>query len=114
MSGGVYITCNRIQNEEMDAMRLVVEQSAARWYMREMELTSGDHLRIFVRLGGSGSVQPGYSLGVMKDTPRNPGLHQVVEGITFYMEDDNLWFLDEKDLYLRFNDHEDDILMEIG
>ena len=94
-------------------MRLAVEQSAARWYIREMELSDGDHVRIFVRLGGSGSVQPGYSLGIMKDIPRNPGLLHVVEGITFYMEADNLWFLEDKALVIRFLEREDDITMDI-
>ncbi|MBM7563243.1 HesB/YadR/YfhF family protein [Paenibacillus sacheonensis] len=94
-------------------MKLSVEQTAAQWYIRELELSDGDHLRIFVRLGGSGSVQPGYSLGIMKDIPRNPGLKDVVEGITFYMESDNLWFLDNKQLLIRFNAAEDDISMDI-
>ncbi|WP_219837404.1 HesB/YadR/YfhF family protein [Paenibacillus sp. R14(2021)] len=94
-------------------MKLTVEQTAARWYIREMNLSDGDHLRIFVRLGGSGSVQPGFSLGVMKDVPRNPGLQEVVEGITFYMEADNLWYLEEKQLLIRFNELEDDITMDI-
>ncbi|MFC4810323.1 HesB/YadR/YfhF family protein [Paenibacillus sp. GCM10023250] len=94
-------------------MKLSVEQSAARWYIREMDLSDGDHLRIFVRLGGSGSVQPGYSLGVMKDIPRNPGIKDVVEGITFYMESDNLWFLEDRELIIRFMEQEDDISMDI-
>ncbi|MBO7742567.1 HesB/YadR/YfhF family protein [Paenibacillus sp. MWE-103] len=94
-------------------MKLSVEQSAARWYIREMDLSDGDHLRIFVRLGGSGSVQPGYSLGVMKDIPRDPGIKDVVEGITFYMESDNLWFLEERELIIRFMEQEDDISMDI-
>lgn len=94
-------------------MRISVEQSAARWYIREMDLTDGDHVRIFVRLGGSGSVQPGYSLGVMKDVPRNPGVQDVVEGITFYMEADNLWFLEDKELFIRFLEQEDDITMDV-
>ncbi|MBP3963260.1 MULTISPECIES: HesB/YadR/YfhF family protein [Paenibacillus] len=94
-------------------MRIMVEQSAARWYIREMELSDGDQLRIFVRLGGSGSVQPGYSLGIMKDEPREPGLHQVVEGITFFMEADNLWYLEDRELQIRFNEQEDDIWIDL-
>ncbi|BBH20693.1 hypothetical protein Back11_20380 [Paenibacillus baekrokdamisoli] len=94
-------------------MSIHVEQSAARWYKREMSLVEGDYLRIFVRLGGSGSVQPGYSLGIMKDSPRKPAFEQVVEGIIFYLEEDNLWYLENKDLRIRFDEQQDDIWMEV-
>jgi uncharacterized protein YneR len=98
---------------EMKAMSLNVEQSAAQWYKREMSLEEGDHLRIFVRLGGSGSYQPGFSLGVMKDSPRKPAFKQVVEGIIFYLEEDNVWYLDNKELRIRFDEKQDDIWMEV-
>lgn len=94
-------------------MSLVVEQLAARWYKREMSLAEGDHLRIFVRLGGCGSVQPGFSLGVMKEYPRYPALREVVEGIVFYIEEDNLWYLDNKELRIQFDEKQDDIRMEV-
>lgn len=94
-------------------MKLLVEQTAAKWYIREMDLSDGDQLRIFVRLGGDEAIHPGFSLGVMKDTPRNPGLLEIVEGITFYMEADNLWILEDKRLLIRFLELEDDIAMYI-
>lgn len=94
-------------------MRIVVEQPAAQWYKREMALTEGDFLKLFVRLGGSGSIQPGFSLGVTRDTPRNLGLHYSVEGIIFYMEEDNLWYLDNKELHISYDEQQDDIRIEI-
>ncbi|GGG13874.1 HesB/YadR/YfhF family protein [Paenibacillus abyssi] len=94
-------------------MNIIVEQPAARWYKQEMSLSDGDSLRVFVRLGGCGSVQPGFSLGVMKETPRNPGLSQEVEGIVFYMEEDNLWYLDGRALHIRFDEQLDDIQFEV-
>ena len=90
-------------------MKISVAQPAARWYKQEMELCEGDSLRIFVRLGGCESVQPGFSLGVMKDTPRTPALQQMVEGILFYMEEDNIWYLDNKALYIQFDELFDDV-----
>ena len=32
----------------------------------------------------------------MKDSPRKPAFKQVVEGIIFYLEEDNVWYLDNK------------------
>ncbi|MFC6333884.1 HesB/YadR/YfhF family protein [Paenibacillus septentrionalis] len=94
-------------------MGLIVEQPAAHWYKSEMELEQGDHVRIYVRLGGCGSVHPGLSLGVMKDEPRDIGAQTEVEGIHFYMEQDNMWYLEEKDLHISFDSAAEEIMMEV-
>jgi len=94
-------------------MKLIVEQQAARWYKQEMDLSEGDSLRIFVRLGGCGSVHPGLSLGIVKEEPRNPGLVTLVEGIQFFLEEDNVWYVDEKDLHISFNEQYEEIVMKV-
>ena len=43
-------------------MSLNVEHSAAQWYKREMSLEEGDHLRIFVRSGGSAATSQDFRL----------------------------------------------------
>lgn len=94
-------------------MKLAVEQAAARWYKEQMELKDGDSLRIFIRLGGCGSIHPGLSLGIAKDEPRNPGLIQQTEGITFYMEEDNVWYVDNKELRISFDERHEEIKMDV-
>lgn len=94
-------------------MRLVVERPAARWYKQEMNLADGDSLRIFVRLGGCGSVHPGLSLGITKDVPRNAGLSEQVEGISFYVEEDNLWYVGDKELRISFDEKHEEIRMDV-
>ncbi|CAM4086243.1 HesB/YadR/YfhF family protein [Paenibacillus alkaliterrae] len=94
-------------------MKLVVEQPAARWYKSEMGLADGDAIRIFVRLGGCGSVHPGLSLGVIKDAPRRIGISEIVEGVTYYIEEDNLWYLDNKTLRISFDEKYEEIKMAV-
>lgn len=94
-------------------MKLAVERAAARWYKDQMGLSDGDSLRIFIRLGGCGSVHPGLSLGIAKEEPRNPGLIQQTEGITFFMEEDNVWYVDNKELRISFDDRYEEIKMEV-
>ncbi|WP_029192425.1 HesB/YadR/YfhF family protein [Paenibacillus harenae] len=94
-------------------MRLIVEQPAARWYKTEMELKDGDFIRIYVRLGGCGSVHPGLSLGVTKDTPRSPALSETIDGITYYIEEDNLWYLDNQSLRISFDEQYEEIMMAV-
>lgn len=95
-------------------MKLVVEQSAARWYKTEMGLSDGEFIRIYVRLGGCGSVHPGLSLGVVKDEPRSIGLSVNEEGVTFYIEEDNLWYLDNKTLRISFDEKDEEIQMTVA
>lgn len=114
MAYGELFVDEPIPTKEMDTMRLLVEQAAANWYRSEMSLKEGDHLRIFVRLGGCGSVQPGFSLGVMRDVPRNPALNHVSEGIVFFMEEDNLWYLDNKKLRIAWDEQQEEIVMEVS
>lgn len=94
-------------------MKMNVEQAAALWYKEQMELADGDALRVFVRLGGCGSVHPGLSLGITKETPRNAGLRQEVEGITFFMEEDNLWYVGDKELRISFDSKYEEISMQV-
>lgn len=95
-------------------MNLIVEQNAARWYKEQMDLSEGDSLRIFVRLGGCGSVHPGLSLGITKDEPRNAGLSQQVEGILFYMEEDNVWYVENKELRISFDEKYEEVKMVVA
>ncbi|OXM13872.1 HesB/YadR/YfhF family protein [Paenibacillus herberti] len=94
-------------------MKLVIEPDAARWYKQELGLVEGDQLRVFVRLGGCGSVQPGLSLGIMKDESRSPGLREVAEGLVFFMEEDQLWYLDGKELHLIYDALEQEAVLEV-
>lgn len=94
-------------------MKIVVEQGAASWYKNEMGLSDGDQLRVFVRLGGCGSVHPGLSLGITKEVPRQAAVSTVVEGIEFFIEEDNVWYLDGKDLYIRFDEQQEEISMKV-
>ncbi|WP_139995647.1 HesB/YadR/YfhF family protein [Paenibacillus paridis] len=94
-------------------MKLIVEQPAASWYKTEMGLVDGDAIRIFVRLGGCGSVHPGLSLGITKDEPRSIGLSVEAEGVTYYIEEDNLWYLEKKSLRISFDEKYEEIKMDV-
>ncbi|MFC0212133.1 HesB/YadR/YfhF family protein [Paenibacillus chartarius] len=88
---------------------LKIDDAAARWLKQEMSLKDGDNVRIFVRMGGCESVKPGYSLGMMKDSPVNAALTHQIDSVTFYMEESNTWVLDGLDLHVRYNEKFDDI-----
>ncbi len=85
-------------------MKLSIEEEAAIWYRDEINLKQGDYVRFFVRYGGSGGVQPGFSLGVSHDTPDEVGSFTESSGITFYVEQKDLWYFDGHDLLVKYNE----------
>lgn len=95
-------------------MKLIVEQAAAKWYKEQMELQDGEHVRIYIKLGGCGSVHPGLSLGVMRDEPLEIGLEAIMEGVHFFIEQTNVWYLEEKNLTISFDAEQEEIKMVVA
>lgn len=85
-------------------MNLIISDEAAAWYIDEMNLQTGDTVRFFARYGGCSTVQSGFSLGVTKeDETQNIGVQTNAKGITFYIEEKDLWYFDDHDLVVEFN-----------
>lgn len=79
-------------------MQLKVTTKAMEWFREHMDARDGDTIRFFVRLGGCGSTQSGFSLGVHIEEPRHPELTLEQDGLHFYMEKEDIWYLDQQSL----------------
>ncbi|MDP4163330.1 MAG: HesB/YadR/YfhF family protein [Bacillota bacterium] len=84
-------------------MKITISEEAANWYQTEMNLASGNYVRFFVRYGGCSTVQSGFSLGVSNEEPVDLGVGTEKNGITFYIEEKDLWYFDQHDLSVDFN-----------
>jgi uncharacterized protein YneR len=84
-------------------MNIRMNEDAAKWYMNEMFLKKGDFVRFFVRYGGCSTVQSGFSLGVEKENPVDAGVSTVIEDVTYYIEEKDIWYFDGHDLEVNFN-----------
>ncbi|KHF39872.1 iron-sulfur cluster biosynthesis family protein [Halalkalibacter okhensis] len=89
-------------------MHLTITDSAVSLYIKEIPLIQGDSLRLFVRVGGVGSG--GFSVGVIKEQPTPTSYQVTKQGITFFVNNDDFWYLDgmtidyDEDLgYLHFS-----------
>ncbi|GAA4702693.1 HesB/YadR/YfhF family protein [Brevibacillus fulvus] len=91
-------------------MKIEVKQAALEWLMRDWGFKSGDFVRIFVRYGGSSTVQDSFSLGIAKDEPNSPAYTTTIEGITFYMEQDDSWYVDGKDLTIDYDAPKEEVV----
>lgn len=79
-------------------MKISVSNSAREWYKKELKPSENDCIRFFVQYGGHSAVQKGFSLGIRIDNPLNPGLFAKIEDLTFYVEEDDIWYFDNHDL----------------
>lgn len=84
-------------------MKIHITKEAANWFKEEMQLEHGDYLRFYPRYGGVGGNIPGFSIGINTDEPKEAETIQTVEGISFYIEKNDQWYFEDKDLKITFN-----------
>lgn len=84
-------------------MNIKISEEVAAWYIEELELNQGTYLRFFVRYGGH-SIQSGFSLGITTIHPTYVGASTVINGVTFFVEAEDLWFFEDYDLVITFNE----------
>ncbi|WP_141432349.1 HesB/YadR/YfhF family protein [Bacillus sp. 03113] len=89
-------------------MNIHICDEAATWYKEEMLLKEGDFIRFFARYGGCSTVQQGFSLGISNEKPFDIGIQTTKDGITFFIEEKDLWYFDNHDLVVDFNKEMDE------
>ncbi|PYZ92736.1 hypothetical protein CR194_13865 [Salipaludibacillus keqinensis] len=67
---------------------LQITDRAAGIYKNEMELTGEDEIRLFVR------GAEGFFLGVEKDRSESDDWTAVVDGVRFFIKEDDLWMFE--------------------
>jgi uncharacterized protein YneR len=87
-------------------MNINVTQEALSCFLGEWGYEQGDKVRIFVRY--SGGSEDAFAFGIMKDSPMYPAVSEVKRDITFFMEQNDTWYLDGKNLTI---DYEDDMIV---
>lgn len=95
-------------------MTLNVTPAALIWFKEEWGIQKGAFVRYFARYGGTSTIQDGYSLGVTLEEPRDPGLTVEIEGITFYMEQDDIWYLNGKDMTVDYDAKKQEITYQFS
>lgn len=84
-------------------MKISITGEAANWYKEELLLDVTPSVRFFVRYGGVGGLQPGFSLGVAPEQPVNPITQVESKGIQFFIESDDAWYFDSHDLTITLD-----------
>lgn len=84
-------------------MHITMSDQVFQWYKNELSLNKGDFVRFYIRYGGFNSFIKGFSLGIEKDTPEKTASRVEKEGITFFVEEDDSWYFDNKNLLIEMN-----------
>jgi uncharacterized protein YneR len=85
-------------------MQIKMSDQVFQWYKDELSLTKGDTIRFYVRYGGFNSFIKGFSLGLDKDLPAQNHIGIEKDGITFFIDQQDTWYFDDKDLTIVFNE----------
>ncbi|MFS0777354.1 HesB/YadR/YfhF family protein [Neobacillus sp. 3P2-tot-E-2] len=93
-------------------MNIQISSAAAEWYKQELSLKNGDFVRFYVRYGGFSPVQKGFSLGISNDEPNDIGAKTTEGGITFYVEEKDLWYFDDHDLIVNLHQKYEEPVLE--
>lgn len=94
-------------------MKLRVTNQAAKWLKQELDLQPGDWLRLYTMLyGNEYSIHSNYSLGIAKEEPHQASIHTEVEGIHFYLEEQDKWYLEDHNLTLDVENDEIQFLFD--
>ena len=88
-------------------MQIKVTEQAAQWFKQELDLNEGDHIRFFVRYGGSGPFHEGFSLGMNKEEPMDPAVIVNKDGCQYFIEERDVWFFNEHDLLVDYDEKSD-------
>ncbi|MFC4777438.1 HesB/YadR/YfhF family protein [Paenibacillus sp. GCM10023252] len=90
-------------------MKLSITAAAAERFRLEWGFQDNDQIRVFVRYSGGSS--DAYSFGIMKDVPRYAAVTSQEQGIMFFMEQNDIWFLDGHDLVI--DSEQDEIVFRL-
>jgi uncharacterized protein YneR len=90
-------------------MLLSIDESAATWFNKEFEINKPLSIRMFPQYAGFGEKHKGYSLAFSAETPTNVGFTTEINGITFFIEGNDVWFFEDTETYLSVNDLLDEL-----
>jgi uncharacterized protein YneR len=84
-------------------MIISIDEKAFSWFNKEFELNKPFSIRMFPQYAGFGEKHKGYSLAFSAETPTSAGFTKEIGGITFYVEDNDLWFFNETETNLSID-----------
>ncbi|ACA40542.1 HesB/YadR/YfhF family protein [Lysinibacillus sphaericus] len=93
-------------------MKIALTNEALQWFKQEMEVEPGDTIRFYARYGGSSPFHEGFSLGMTLEEPIAIGAEAVIDGVTYYIDEKDLWFFNDHNLHVDVDASLDELQYE--
>ncbi len=91
-------------------MEITVSNAAITWFKDEVELKDGDKVKFYAKIYGSSPVQENFGLAFTLDNePIDMSVKAEVAGLTFFVEDTDLWFFNGHDLHVDYSVQKDEL-----
>lgn len=81
-------------------MFISIDEKAFTWFTKEFDFDKPFSIRLFPQYAGFGEKHKGYSLAFSAETPTSAGFIKEFNGITFYVEENDIWFFNDTETYL--------------
>lgn len=88
-------------------MFISIDEKAFSWFTNEFELKKPFSIRLFPQYAGFGQKHKGYSLAFSAESPTNAEFSKEIDGITFYVEGNDLWFFDDAETCISLDDNKE-------
>jgi uncharacterized protein YneR len=92
-------------------MNITLTPEAQNWVKREFA-PNGKYVRVYVKYGQS-AMHPGFTLGMTVESPRYVAVSKVIEDVTIFIKEDDMWYFNDLDLYIHFNEKSEDVIFNI-
>ena len=94
-------------------MKINISDQAMEWFKREVQLVTGDKVRFYTKIYGTSPIREGYALGFTVDADSdNAAVTIVKDGITFFVDERDLWFFEGYNLSIRYDEKLDEVAYE--
>lgn len=91
-------------------MNIYISEKAKQWFKEEVGLETGDKVRFYSQIYGTSKVQENYSLAFTIDPDDDKAMAALTEdGITYYVNEPDLWYFDGHDLYIEYDEQLDEV-----
>ncbi|WP_025026460.1 HesB/YadR/YfhF family protein [Caldalkalibacillus mannanilyticus] len=94
-------------------MKLTVTPAAIECFKEQWGFKEGQHIRFFARYGGCGSVQASFSMGIAQEEPKEIALSTVEQGMIFYVEQEDMWYLNGQNLHVDYQPETEEIHFQV-
>ncbi|MDR7001731.1 hypothetical protein [Neobacillus niacini] len=90
-------------------MFITIDEKATAWFTKEFEMNKPFNIRMFPQYAGFGEKNKGYSLAFSAEMPANMGYSKEINGITFFVEGNDVWFFEDTQTLLSVDDRLDEL-----